>query len=87
MKNTWRVGFSTLAGTVLVAGALAMPPAATHQAAQAQQATPQTQSVSGKIASIDQSSFTITVGSGSSIDPGRAKACGCCFQHDDLCRG
>jgi Cu/Ag efflux protein CusF len=67
MKNTWRVGFSTLAGTVLVAGALAMPPAAKHQAAQAQQATPQTQSVSGKIASIDQSSFTITVGSGSSI--------------------
>jgi Cu/Ag efflux protein CusF len=67
MKNTWRVGFSTLAGTVLVAGALAMPRATTHQAAQAQQAAPQTQSVSGKIASIDQSSFTITVGSGSSI--------------------
>jgi Cu/Ag efflux protein CusF len=68
MKNTWRIGFSTLAGTVLVAGALAMPPAATHQGAQDQQAAPQTQSVSGKIASIDQSSFTITVGSGSSID-------------------
>jgi Cu/Ag efflux protein CusF len=70
MKNTWRVGFSTLAGTVLVAGALAMPRATTHQAAQAQQAAPQTQSVSGKIASIDQSSFTITVSSGSSITQG-----------------
>jgi hypothetical protein len=68
MKNAWRFGFSTLAGTVLVAGALAIPPAGTHQAPKAQQTTPQTQSVSGKIASVDQNSFTLTVGSGVSAD-------------------
>jgi hypothetical protein len=67
MKNAWRFGFSTLAGTVLVAGALAIPPASTHQDPQAQQTTPQTQSVSGKIASVDQNSFTLTVGSGSTV--------------------
>lgn len=67
MKNAWRFGFSTLAGTVLVAGALAVPPATTHQSAQGQQAAPQTQSVSGKIASVGQSSFTLTIGSGSSV--------------------
>jgi hypothetical protein len=67
MKNAWRFGFSTLAGTVLVAGALAIPPASTHQSQDAQQTTPQTQSVSGKIASVDQNSFTLTVGSGSTV--------------------
>jgi hypothetical protein len=67
MKNAWRFGFSALAGTVLVAGALALPPANTYQTQQGQQATAQTQSVSGKIASIDKGSFTLTVGSGSSI--------------------
>jgi hypothetical protein len=67
MKNAWRFGFSMLAGTVLVAGALAIPPAGTHQAAPAQQTTPQTQSVSGKIASVDQNSFTLTVASRSSV--------------------
>jgi Cu/Ag efflux protein CusF len=67
MKNVWRFGFSTLAGTVLVAGALAIPPAGTHQTPQPQQTAPQTQSVSGKIASVDQNSFTLTVGAGPSI--------------------
>jgi hypothetical protein len=67
MKNAWRFGFSALAGTVLVAGALAIPPASTHQDPQAQQTTPQTQSVSGKIASVDQNSFTLTVGSASTV--------------------
>jgi Cu/Ag efflux protein CusF len=67
MKNAWRFGFSTLAGTVLVAGALALPPANTHQTQQGQQAAPQTQSVSGKIASVDQNSFTLTVASKSSV--------------------
>ena len=68
MKNALRFGFSTLAGTVLVAGALAIPPANTHQSTPpAQQTTPQTQSVSGKIASVDQNSFTLTVGSGSTV--------------------
>jgi hypothetical protein len=67
MKNAWRFGFSTLAGTVLVAGALALPPANTQQTPEGQQATPQTQSVSGKIASVDQNSFTLTVASKSSV--------------------
>lgn len=67
MKNAWRFGFSTLAGTVLVAGALALPPANTQQTPQGQQAAAQTQSVSGKIASVGQSSFTLTVGAGSSV--------------------
>jgi len=67
MKNVLRFGFSMLAGTVLVAAALAVPPATTHQAPAAQQTTPQTQSVSGKIASVDQNSFTLTVGSGSTV--------------------
>ena len=67
MKNAWRFGFSALAGTVLVAGALALPPANTHQSQEGQQAAAQTQSVSGKIASVDQNSFTLTVASGSSV--------------------
>jgi Cu/Ag efflux protein CusF len=67
MKNAWRFGFSTLAGTVLVAGALALPPANRHQTQEGQQAAPQTQSVSGKIASVDQNSFTLTVASKSSV--------------------
>ena len=67
MKNAWRFGFSTLAGTVLVAGALALPPANRHQTQEGQQAAPQTQSVSGKIASVDQNSFTLTVASRSSV--------------------
>jgi hypothetical protein len=67
MKNVWRFGFSTLAGTVLVAGALALPPANTQQTQEGQQAAPQTQSVSGKIASVDQNSFTLTVASRSSV--------------------
>jgi Cu/Ag efflux protein CusF len=67
MKNTWRFGFSALAGTVLVAGALALQ-ANTHQTQQpGTQAAAKTQSVSGKIASVDQNSFTLTVGSGSSV--------------------
>jgi Cu/Ag efflux protein CusF len=67
MKNAWRFGFSTLAGMVLVAGALALPPANTHQSQEGQQAAPQAQSVSGKIASVDQNSFTLTVASKSSV--------------------
>jgi len=57
MKNVWRFGFSTLAAAVLVAGALALPPGNTHQTPASSQAAAQTQSVSGKIASVDQNSF------------------------------
>jgi hypothetical protein len=67
MNNAWRFGFSTLAGMVLAAGTLALPPANTDQTQQGQQAAPQTQSVSGKIASVDQNSFTLTVASRSSV--------------------
>jgi len=67
MKNAWRFGFSTLAGTVLVAGALALPPANPQQTQEGQQTAPQTQSVSGKIASVDQNSFTLTVATRSSV--------------------
>jgi Cu/Ag efflux protein CusF len=65
MKNVWRFGFSILAGTVLVAGALALPPANTHQTQERQQAAAQTQSVSGKIASVDKTSFTLTLSTAS----------------------
>jgi Cu/Ag efflux protein CusF len=62
MKNAWRFGLSSLAGLILVGGALALP--ATHtQSQEPSQATAQTQSVSGKIASVDKNSFTLTVGS------------------------
>ena len=73
MKNAWRFGFTSIvAGTVLVAGALALPPANMHQTQQSQGAAQQTQSVSGKIASVDQSSFTLTVASRSSVSQDQA---------------
>jgi hypothetical protein len=67
MKNVWRFGFSTLVGAVLVAGALAFPPANTHQTQQDQQGAAQALSVSGKIASVNQNSFTLTVASKSTV--------------------
>jgi len=63
MKNAWRFGLSSLAGLVLVGGALALPPAQSAQSQEPSQSTAQTQSVSGKIASVDRNSFTLTVGS------------------------
>lgn len=62
MKNVLRFGFTTLAGALLVAGALAVPPAPTHQTQEVQQAAA-AQSVSGKIASVEKNSFTLTVAS------------------------
>ncbi len=67
MKNAWRFGFSALAGTVLIVGALASPPGNTHQSQQGQEAAPQAQAVSGKIASVGQNSFTLTVASKSTV--------------------
>lgn len=64
MKNVWRFGLSSLAGLVLVGGALALPPAQSAQSQEPSQSAAQTQSVSGKIASVDRNSFTLTVGSG-----------------------
>jgi Cu/Ag efflux protein CusF len=66
MKKVWRIGFCTLAGTVLVTGALALPPANTHQTEEGQQAAAQTQSVSGRISSVEKNSFTITLASAQS---------------------
>lgn len=67
MKNALKFGFATLAGSVLVAGALALPPANTQQSQETAQTAAQTQSVSGKIASVDTNSFTLTVGSPTSV--------------------
>ena len=61
MRNVWRFGFWALAGTVLVAGTLALPPANTHPILESQATAAQTQSVSGKIASVEKNSFTLTV--------------------------
>jgi len=73
MKNTLRFGFTALAGTFLVAGALALPPANTYQTQPSREAAQQTQSVSGKIASVDQSAFTLTVASRSSVSQDQAQ--------------
>lgn len=72
MKNAWRFGLSSLAGLILVGGALALPATQSSGSQEPSQATAQTQTVSGKIASVDRSSFTLTVGSGieqSATDP------------------
>jgi hypothetical protein len=64
--NVGRVFFSTLASLSLMAAVWAMPPAASHDSAilglSNSQAAPQEQSVSGKIASVEKNSFTLTVG-------------------------
>lgn len=63
MKNVGRVVFSTLASLSLAAAVWALPPSATHGAALSSGTNaPQEQSVSGKIASVEKSSFTLTVG-------------------------
>jgi Cu/Ag efflux protein CusF len=66
MRNVWRFGFWALAGTVLVAGTLALPPANTHST-EGQQTAAQTQSVSGKIASVEKNSFTLIVSTKSTV--------------------
>jgi len=60
MKSVLRFSFSTLAGTILVAGALAVPPAHTNLTQEPQQAAA-AQAVSGKIASVEKNSFTLTL--------------------------
>ena len=65
MKNVGRVVFSTLASLSLAAAVWALPPSATHGTASGLLSVPnapQEQSVSGKIASVEKSSFTLTVG-------------------------
>jgi Cu/Ag efflux protein CusF len=60
MKKGIRIGITTLASLVLIPVFWARP-AAHNVAAQSEQTAPQTQSVSGKIASVDKNSFTLTV--------------------------
>src|SRR5262249_5653740 len=64
MNNARRFCLTALCSLGLVAAAVAVP-ASRHQAAPSKSAA-QTQSVSGKIASVEQSSFTLTVSSSSS---------------------
>jgi len=73
MKNLSRVVFSVLTGLFLVAAVSVLPSVAnttTHQEA-GQQPAAQTQTVSGKIASVDKSSFSLTVASGTASNQGQ----------------
>jgi hypothetical protein len=66
MRILGRVFFSTLASLALAAAVWAWPPTANHGSAMLglsnSQDAPQQQSVSGKIASVEKNSFTLTVG-------------------------
>jgi len=66
MKNVCRVFLPTLACLTLIAPVWALPAATTPGAAvlglSNSQNAPQEQSVSGKIASVEKNSFTLTVG-------------------------
>jgi hypothetical protein len=66
MKNVGRVIFTTMAGLTLVVAVWAFSPATTQEAAllslSSSSNVPQEQTVSGKIASVEKTSFTLTVG-------------------------
>ena len=66
MKNVGRVFLTTVAGLTLVVAVWAFSPPTTHEAAllslSSNSNAPQEQSVSGKIASVEKTSFTLTVG-------------------------
>jgi len=66
MRNVGRVFFTMLAGLTLVVAVWAFAPVTTNEAAllglSASQDAAQQQSVSGKIASVEKNSFTLTVG-------------------------
>ena len=66
MRNVGRVFFTILAGLTLVVAVWAFSPPTTHDAAllslSNSQAAAQEQSVSGKIASVEKNSFSLTVG-------------------------
>ena len=72
MKKEMRIAFSTLGSLALAAATFAVPATANHaaQSSAVQEQQAQTQSVSGKIASVEKSSFTLTVGSALS-NPGQ----------------
>jgi hypothetical protein len=66
MRNVGRVFFSTLACLALAVAVWSLPPGTTHGTAvlglSNSQEAAQQQSVSGKIASVEKNSFTLTVG-------------------------
>jgi hypothetical protein len=66
MRNVGRVIFTILVGLTLVVAVWAFSPPTTNDAAllalSSSQAAAQEQSVSGKIASVEKNSFTLTVG-------------------------
>jgi len=66
MKNVGRVFLTTVASLTLVGAVWAFPPPTTQEAAlpslSSNSNAPQEQSVSGKIASVEKTSFTLTVG-------------------------
>jgi len=63
MKKGTRIAFSALVGFIVVTLVAAVWPLPAQQSATNEQAPAQTQSVSGKIASVEKDSFTLTVGS------------------------
>src|SRR5260370_7114816 len=66
MKNVYRVFLPTMACLTLIAPVWSLPPSTPHDATvrglSNERNAPQQQSVSGKIASVEKSSFTLTVG-------------------------
>jgi hypothetical protein len=68
MNKPLRIVFSAIGSLALAGATLAVPANRTAQQ-DPQSQTAQTQSVSGKIASVDKTSFTLTVGSGTT-NPG-----------------
>ncbi len=62
MNKEFKIVLSALASLVLVASVCALPVTLPHNTYALSQAAAQTQSVSGKIASVGKSSFTLTVG-------------------------
>lgn len=82
MKKVVRIGLMCAGSLALALAVWAMTPANSNvlaaETASAQAQTPSTpQSISGKIASVEKSSFTLTVGGGSTVsttDPQAAKS-------------
>ena len=82
MRKEMRIALSALASLALTAATFAMPvPATAAKQSSAQSQETQTQSVSGRIASVEKSSFTLAVGSGST-NPGHQMAADLSKDHD-----
>lgn len=61
MKNVSRFAFSSLTAIVLVATAWAVPPRTANTPTRQTAQTPQVQSVSGKITSVEKSTFSLAI--------------------------